>query len=396
MRQETLAIIGASGFVGSALCERLHFEGSWKFLPFIHSSGAAARLARLPLAERPRTLDLLDYEALRAALRDDMIVVNCGRGDNQALSRGFQNLVKAAREAKVRKFIHIGSVAIYGDDPPPASADPSCPVNPQATDYGLVKQRQDELVFRLHAAGVPSYIVCPSNIAGPCGLTSVGLVQRLAAGPLPLVDEGRYPCNLVHVDNLVEALLTAAATDGGAGRRYFVNELEPVSWKRYFDDFSRLLNIRLTYIPVSRDAVMAAMAPAAGPSRGLYEHARIALSGEFRKGLMLMPVFDWLNGRAAAAFEAMPGNWRQSIRRKFERPVRIPKTPAGPSLSDPWVRLQVRRPFHSPDSLVRELGFKPVLSYEKGLELTAEWFRFFGIGATRPGFCSRVDPVERI
>lgn len=387
MRHETLAIIGASGFVGSALCERLHFEGCWKFLPFIHSSGAAARLARLPLAETPRVLDLLDFDALRATLRDDMIVVNCGRGDNQALSRGFQNLVQAARAAKVRKFIHIGSVAIYGDDPLPASADPSCPVNAQATDYGLVKQRQDELVFRLHAGGVPSYILCPSNIAGPYGLTSVGLVQRLAADPLPLVDEGRYPCNLVHVDNLVEAILTAAASDRGAGRRYFVNELEPISWKRYFDDFSRLLGIRATYLPVSRDAVIASMAPVPVASRGLYEHARIALSGEFRRTLLMMPVLEWLNGRAAAAFEAMPGGWRRSIRRKFERPVRLPKTPAGPSLSDAWVRLQARRPFHSPETLVQELAFKPALTYEKGLELTAQWFRLFGIGAARPGYC---------
>jgi nucleoside-diphosphate-sugar epimerase len=378
MRQETLAVIGASGFVGSALCERLHFEGGWKFVPFIHSSGSAARLARLRLSEPPRMLDLLDFDSLRRTLRDDMIVVNCGRGDDKAMSRGFRNLVKAARECRVRKFIHIGSVAIYGEDPPLESADPSCPVSPLAADYGILKQRQDALVFDLHSAGIPSCILCPSNISGPYGLASYSLAQRLLEGPLPLVDEGRNPCNLVHVDNLVEALLTAAASERGGGRRYFVNELEPVSWKRYLEDFCRLLEIPVRYLPVSRETVVAGLKPQTS-SKGLAEHVRIALSGEFRKGLMKMPVFEWGNGRAAAAFEALPREWQSRIKEKAKHPVHIPKAPAGPSLSDPWVKVQARRPFHSPETLVRELGFQPVLSYEKGLDLTARWFRFLGI-----------------
>jgi len=383
MRQETLAVIGASGFVGSALCERLHFEGSWKFVPFIHSAGGAARLARLRLVEPPRLLDLLDFDSLRRSLGDDMIVVNCACGDGKAMIRGLRNLVKAARRARVRKFIHISSVAIYSEDPPLESADPSCPVSPSANEYGLIKQRQDAMVFDLHSDGIPSYILCPSNIAGPYGLVSYSIAQRLLAGPLPLVDGGSNPCNLVHVDNLVEALLTAAGSDCGAGRRYFINELEPVSWRRYLDDFARLLDIPVEYVPVPRGEVVACLNPKPG-SRGLAEHLRIALSPKFRRELMTMPFFEWLNSRAVTAFEALPRGWQSGIRRKLQRPMHIPKASTGPSLSDRWVKVQARRPFHSPETLVRELGFKPALAYEKGLELTARWLRFLGIAG--PGY----------
>ena len=70
-----IAIVGASGFVGASLAERLLSQGGDEVVPFIHSSGNAWRLARLDI--ELKTLNLLDRDQVHAALRGVTHVVNC-------------------------------------------------------------------------------------------------------------------------------------------------------------------------------------------------------------------------------------------------------------------------------------------------------------------------------
>lgn len=368
-----LAVIGASGFVGGALCERLFFEGRTHFRAYIHSSGSAARLARLPL--RLHVLDLLDPEQTNQALEGVETVVNCSRGDTRTMLTGLTNLLRSAKRNRVKKLIHLSSTAIYGEDPPLASESESCLPDPQGNEYGATKLRQDTMVLKLHAAGVPCYILCPGNISGPLSGYTLGQVRRADAGPMALVDDGQNPTNLVHVDNLVEAILAAERASTGSGERYFVNELHPVSWKQHYADLGAAAGVCFQFEPVSRDAVLVRLRPPRKPA-GLLEHVRIALSGEFRRALMMMPALKWLNDRAADAFQRLPDHCQKSVRRRFERAPRIPDPPETLSLVEPLVRVQVRRPFHAPQKAVEKLGFQPALSYEQGLQTTAAWLQF--------------------
>jgi nucleoside-diphosphate-sugar epimerase len=374
---DRLAIIGASGFVGSALCERLWYEGAKDFTPFIHNSGSAARLARLPL--KFRMIDLLDQKQTREALAGHSVVINCSRGDKPLMIQGLKNLMDASKHNGIRKFIHLSSAAIYGDDPPAQSCGESCPAAQNLSDYGQIKNIQDEMVLRLGRSNIAAYIFCPSNISGPHSPFSHGLGLALERASIGLVEEGKNPCNLVHVDNLVEAMLTAVRVDKGQGEKYFVNELEPVSWKRYFDDFSALAGFKCEQIPVSRDEILIALRPRKAAS-GLSAHLKIAISGEFRNALSMLPVFGKLNTFVSGTFNGFPAGIQQSVRRRIERPAVVPreKSRLPFSIEEPWIRAQIRRPFHSPEKAVRMLGFQPVLSYEKGLETIAKWMEFLG------------------
>ncbi len=384
MKDGTLVVFGASGLVGGALCERLFFTGEWRFVPVIRSSGGAARLARLMPAETFVFADLLDPNSFRRLLGEESIVVNCARGGDADMQRGLLNLISECRRRRVRKFIHISSVAVFGDDPPPGSEQPGCTEFRLLTEYGRIKRWQDEQVLKLHRQGIPSYILCPGNISGPYSSWSAGFASRLLSHALPLVDGGQYPVNAVHVDNLVEALLAAAAAASGAGQRYFVNEPDPVTWRQYVEDLCRILDIPPRTLPVSREDVLRFMRTPA-PTAGLTEHLRILLSGEFRNAVSMLPVMAWLNRKAAATFESLPRHWRAAIRRKMSRPVTIARQATGPDLSESWVRVQVRRTFHSPASLAAGLGWRPVLSYEEGLRLTGEWLRFIGLHGAGSG-----------
>ena len=106
-----IAIVGASGFVGSTLVERLLAQGRDEVLPFIHSSGNAMRLARLGI-ELP-TIDLLVRDQVDAALRGCTHVVNCALGGADAALRGLRNLLAACRKHKVERFIHLSLSLIH-------------------------------------------------------------------------------------------------------------------------------------------------------------------------------------------------------------------------------------------------------------------------------------------
>jgi nucleoside-diphosphate-sugar epimerase len=274
--------------------------------------------------------------------------------------------------------VHISSIAIYGLDPPLDSVTEAGNPKPGRNDYGVVKLRQDEMVLRLHQSGIPSYILVPGNITGPYSPFIRNMAERLMRGPIHLVDEGRYASNLIHVDNLVEAILTVVRSTSGAGERYFVNELQEISWRRVFDDLSDRLGFTASYLNTTRDKVLPYVMGQSYGNAGLAAHARILLSGEFRRALSLLPAFKWANETTTDFFSRLPAATRSRMKERLRWPIRIPKDSSGPSLDDRYVKVQVRRFYHSPAKL-KGLGWQPPLDYEHGMATIAAWLRFAGV-----------------
>jgi nucleoside-diphosphate-sugar epimerase len=379
MGKPRIAVVGASGFVGAALIERLYFDETWRdrfdFVAFIHSFGNAARLTRLPVKIEP--LDLLDPPRVRSALNGFDAVVNCTRGDTALMVKGLGHLASAMEHNGVRKFVHLSSVTIYGEDPSADSAHEDAPLNPRRSPYGDIKATQDEMVFNLHRRGVPSIILCPSNIGGPYSSLIVDAVAKLLAGEIVLVDEGRYPTNIVHVDNLVEAMLVALQSETGFGERYFVNEQEPVTWKQFFRDLAAMLGMEGEFPLVSREEVMRHMARNGTPPRaGLKSQVGSLLSSEFREGVSVVPAFKALNTGAKRAFHGLSPRWQERIRRRIARPIIIQNVRETRSLEHKLTTVQIRRVYHSPEKIVSQLGYKHLLDHSRGMETTRRWLEF--------------------
>lgn len=378
MSKPRIAIVGASGFVGAALIERLYFDPAWRdrfeYVAFIRGFGNAARLARLPI--KIESIDLLDQPRVQSALAGFDAVVNCTRGDSALMLKGLGNLMRAAEHNKVRKFIHLSSVTIYGDDPAPESAREDAPLSLQRSSYGDIKAEQDDMVFGLHRRGVPSIILCPSNIGGPYSGLIIDAVARMLAGDIVLVDEGRYPTNIVHNDNLVEAILAALVSEKGWGERYFVNEAEPVTWKQFFEDIATMVGVEPKFPLVTREEVLRHMQAGAPAGAGFKSQAGALLSTEFREGLSVVPAFKSMNDAAKRALNSLSPSWQARIRSRITRPIVIHPVRNTRSLDHKLTTVQVRRVFHSPEKITRELGYKHLLDRRRGMETTRRWLEF--------------------
>jgi nucleoside-diphosphate-sugar epimerase len=360
MSKPSIAVFGASGLVGSALCERMYFQYGPCFRALIHTFASAARIGRFPI--EIQQVNLLEYEQVQRAIADCECVVNCVLGDRTPMVRGLKNMIRAAKESRTQKFIHLGSIAVYGEDPAPDCESEDAAPTP-TTEYGRIKQRQDELIFELHRSGVPSIVLCPGHVTGPYSTFILGAMERLLAKDFVLVDGGRHPTNHIHVDNLVEAVLMTIQANQGWGERYFVTEPERPTWAQLYTDLRDILGLQYEFGDVGRDDV----------TRHLVRKPQTRLFSDSYKALA-----SALQGSARARefFHSLNPALQRRIRTRLKRPRRIPMRSPAPDLSQRFIAVQVRRPYFAPRKIQQRLGYKPILTYSEGMETIRTWYNF--------------------
>ncbi len=81
--------------------------------------------------------------------------------------KGTENILKAAAEASVKKFIHMSSVAVYRLNPPDG-ADENTPYQPCGNLYCDTKIVSEEIVWAYHRERkLPVVVIRPTIIPLP-------------------------------------------------------------------------------------------------------------------------------------------------------------------------------------------------------------------------------------
>src|SRR5262249_23716402 len=154
---------------------------------------------------------------------------------------GTARLAAAAREAGVRRFVHISSIGVH-DSRHEGTIDETTPVAPPRGDwYGRTKAQAEEAVRAEDGRGLSAVVLRPGIVYGPYGFTFViNPLRALAAGRLVLEDSADTPANTVFVDNVVEAIVCGLEADGAAfrGQAFPLSDGDGCTWGEYFDFFA--------------------------------------------------------------------------------------------------------------------------------------------------------------
>lgn len=223
--KKNILITGASGFIGSFLVEEALKRG-YRVFAGVRSSSSREYLlhpeisfVETDIGNRHKLEEMLLQSAEKYG-SFDYIIHTAGLTktmDHFAYTRvnfgGTQNLVEALQNTGLvpEKFIYISSLASYGpggSDHKPI--DPDAPQHP-VTAYGRSKLLAEQFLYRHE--NFPFLIINPTTVYGPRDKDFFFLIQSIRNGVELYIGNRNQLLSFVHVQDLVNAIMTATESD---------------------------------------------------------------------------------------------------------------------------------------------------------------------------------------
>jgi nucleoside-diphosphate-sugar epimerase len=237
----TVFVTGGSGFVGSRLITRLIADGH-TVRALARSDTAAGKVQGLGAV--PVRADLADVAGLRAAAAGSELAFHAAarttrgtRGQFWADNvDGTANVVRAAREAGVRRLVHVGTEAALMNGQPLVNVDESAPLRPDSrASYPASKAAAEQVVIEANGS-LETVVLRPRFVWGAGDTTLLPeLVKIVNSGGFAWINGGRHLTDITHIDNVVEGLMLAAGR-GRPGQAYFVTDGAPVVFRDFLTD----------------------------------------------------------------------------------------------------------------------------------------------------------------
>ena len=235
-------VTGGAGFIGSNLCEAvLHFGCKVCCLDDF-STGKEENIA--PFRAHPGFEliegDIKDLETCMRACRGVTYVLNQAAWGSVPRSiemplfycanniTGTLNMLEAARQNGVKKFVYASSSSVYGDEPrlPKREGEEGNLLSP----YALTKRCDEEWAkqYTMHY-GLPTIGLRYFNVFGrrqdPDGAYAAVIpkfIKQLLAGERPVIHgDGRQSRDFTYIENVVEANLKACLAPKEADGQVF-------------------------------------------------------------------------------------------------------------------------------------------------------------------------------
>lgn len=196
--------------------------------------------------------DVADFETVKKAISDIDVVFHLAAYADVAATIynpdedfrtnvvGTYNVLKASREAGVKRYVFASSASIYGNQPPPSPNEPptfreDMKPNPLSTyaNSKLWGENQAILFYRLY--GLPTVFLRYFSVYGPLQIpkprshswvVAIFLMRAISGKPL-LVFGGGQVRDFIHVEDVAEATVRAAERSGVEGEAINVGTGRP-------------------------------------------------------------------------------------------------------------------------------------------------------------------------
>ena len=227
-------VTGASGLVGSHLCEALTAAGHF-VRGSVRSRGKLGALAGIESRVEVCEAKLEDLAALEAACRGCDVVFHCAahvkfwfRHKHEAIATnetGTAHILEAAKLARVPRLVHVSTGDVIRrvpqGGPLPNEATPTVIRNLKNV-YERTKFIAERMALAANAAGMEVIVVAPTAPIGPrdVNLTPAGAVIRaFLLGKIPAYTNTGL--NVVDVRDVAQGMLLAAQK-GRPGEKYIL------------------------------------------------------------------------------------------------------------------------------------------------------------------------------
>ena len=231
-KKRVCAVLGGTGFIGSQVVNELVQRGEY----YVYVLGRTFRPERTnPDADCLIQVDMLDVDGLVKAFQGVDSVINAAafiptvftKADEarRVNKTGFDNILKAVKEARVKNLVHLSGFPI------------SVRIkNPVLRAFWATKQSFIEQVKNANGKdGLSTCVIGPTNIVG----LSSQLFKYVISGKVAkMLMPDKMPISFMPVEYLARALVNAEAKlaegDNQIAGKVFPLRGEPMSWKTFF------------------------------------------------------------------------------------------------------------------------------------------------------------------
>src|SRR6187549_3899505 len=134
-----IAIVGASGFIGTRLLEQYTLRKTAEIVPIVRSFSSLAVISRFNLPWK--TCNMMSVEDLAEGFSGCEAVVHLALGDANQIVKMADSVYAAAERAGVKRLVALSSAAVHGLNPPPGTDESSPISDSQVMDYNNAKVR---------------------------------------------------------------------------------------------------------------------------------------------------------------------------------------------------------------------------------------------------------------
>jgi nucleoside-diphosphate-sugar epimerase len=198
--------------------------------------------------------DVRDRDAVIAAVGNVEYVIHCAaktgpwgnEGDYVNINvRALEDLVRASVSVGVRRFVHISSITVHGNDVK-GDADESRPLKVEPNPYSRSKVAGERLLEgMIRNDGAPVAIVRPGWIYGPRDRASFArFATMVQQRRMTLMGSGDNHIPLIYVRDAARGLLLAATSTAAEGRAYLLVNDQRVTQSQFFEAIARELGVK--------------------------------------------------------------------------------------------------------------------------------------------------------
>lgn len=240
----SILVTGASGFIGRALCSELRAQNK-------HIRAGMRQPTVGPWDEA--VIFDLSTDAIPEEILTGIDTVFHLAGKAHALAEtqqdehqyfhinteGTRKLLSAGKKAGVKHFIFVSSVKAM-DEGGAKMSDETDECHP-ITPYGKSKLAAERLVLKGDYVPAPVVLRLTMVYGGTQKGNLPRMIEAIAKGRFPPLPEFRNRRSMVHVDDVVQALLLASERQSAIGQTYIVTDGNPVSTRNLFEWISETL-----------------------------------------------------------------------------------------------------------------------------------------------------------
>jgi UDP-glucose 4-epimerase len=229
MSSHSILVTGGSGQIGSYICDRLKATGN----------DVVILDNRYPADSGFKTIkgDIRDKPIVKQAVKEADAIVHCAAqifvaksveeplfdADNNIM--GTLNLLNAARNSDIKRFVYFSSAAVYGDTIhlPVDEDHPQSPMSP----YGVSKLSGEKYALAFNKVyGLPTTAIRPFNVYSPrqdpsnpySGVISK-FIDRVSKGQPPVIfGDGTATRDFVSVHDVVDLVMLMLENDAAVGK----------------------------------------------------------------------------------------------------------------------------------------------------------------------------------